>query len=174
MVRGIFSAYCSQANGALKTLDPTGAMDGKLIIALKRLPGNDDLPLPSYQTEESVGMDLHAAVAGTLQLLPGKVAAVPCGFAIAIPRNFEAQIRPRSGLAMKHAITVANAPGTIDPDYRGEIKVLLINLGEHPFEITRGMRIAQMVIAPVQRSHWKVVSQLPPTARNEGGFGHTG
>src|SRR5437016_268574 len=110
-------------------------METSLSIAIKRLPGNEDIPLPSYQTQDSVGMDLHAAVDRTVIMQPGSVVPVPCGFALAIPRGFEAQIRPRSGLAMKHSITVANAPGTIDPDYRGEVKVLLLNLGADPFQV---------------------------------------
>jgi dUTP pyrophosphatase len=143
-------------------------------IDLKRLPGAEDIPLPSYQTEGAVGMDLCACVPEPLVIPPGKVAAVPCGFAMAIPSGFEAQVRPRSGLVMKRAITVANAPGTIDPDYRGEVKVLLINLGDTPFAVTRGMRVAQMVIAPVLIAQWREVAELPPSERGEGGFGHTG
>jgi len=149
-------------------------MEAKLRIALKRLPGNHDLPLPAYQTADSVGMDICAAVAAPVVIAPRTVVLVPCGFAIAVPSGFEAQVRPRSGLAMKHAVTVANAPGTIDPDYRGEVKVLLINLGTEPFTVTRGMRIAQMVIAPVQIAQWEEVADLPATERAEGGFGHTG
>lgn len=119
-------------------------------------------------------MDLYACIPERMVIPPGKQVSVPCGFAAAIPPGFEAQIRPRSGLVMKHAVTVANAPGTIDPDYRGEVKVLLINLGEDLFEVTRGMRVAQMVISPVQRAEWQVVTELPQSGRGEGGFGHTG
>ena len=145
-----------------------------LEVKIKRLPGNDDLPFPTYQTKDSVGMDLHAAVTGETKVVPGVVTTIPCGFAIALPSGYEAQIRPRSGLAAKHAISLANTPGTIDPDYRGEVKVLLVNLGLEPFIVTRGMRIAQMVVMPVPRVAWAVVDELPPTPRGEGGFGHTG
>jgi dUTP pyrophosphatase len=145
-----------------------------LEVKIKRLPGGEDLPLPTYQTKDAVGMDLHAAVTEDVKLVPGVVVAVPCGIAIALPSGYEAQIRPRSGLAAKHAISLANTPGTIDPDYRGEIKVLLINLGLEPYVVTRGMRVAQMVVMPVPRVAWSVVDDLPPTPRGEGGFGHTG
>jgi dUTP pyrophosphatase len=145
-----------------------------LEVKIKRLPGGEDLPLPTYQTKDAVGMDLHAAVTEDVKLVPGVVVAVPCGIAIALPSGYEAQIRPRSGLAAKHAISLANTPGTIDPDYRGEIKVLMINLGLEPYVVTRGMRIAQMVVMPVPRVAWSVVDDLPPTPRGEGGFGHTG
>lgn len=145
-----------------------------LEVKIKRLPGGENLPLPTYQTKDAVGMDLHAAVAEDTKVVPGVVTAIPCGFSIALPSGYEAQIRPRSGLAAKHAISLANTPGTIDPDYRGEVKVLLINLGLEPFLVTRGMRIAQMVVMPVPRVAWAVVDELPPTPRGEGGFGHTG
>jgi len=145
-----------------------------LEVKIKRLPGGENLPLPTYQTKDAVGMDLHAAVAEDAKIVPGVVTAIPCGFAIALPAGYEAQIRPRSGLAAKHAISLANTPGTIDPDYRGEVKVLLINLGLEPFVVTRGMRIAQMVVMPVPRVAWAVVDELPPTPRGDGGFGHTG
>jgi dUTP pyrophosphatase len=149
-------------------------MEAKLIISVKVLPGNEDLPLPSYQSEGAVGMDLFAAVPQTVVIHPGKVVAVPCGLIMAIPRGFEGQVRPRSGLALQHAVTIVNAPGTIDPDYRGEVKVLLINLGIATFDVTRGMRIAQLVVAPVQVAQLAQVADLPPTDRGEGGFGHTG
>ncbi len=145
-----------------------------LKIAIQRLPGNADLPLPSYQSEGAVGMDLHAAVAADVTVAPGAVVAIPCGFALAVPPGYEAQVRPRSGLAAKHAISIANSPGTIDPDYRGEVKVLLINHGKEPFAVTRGMRIAQLLVLPVPRVVWEEVAELPPTARGAGGFGHTG
>lgn len=143
-------------------------------VAIRKLPGNEDLPLPAYQSEWAVGMDLHAAVTSDVTLAPGAVATVPCGIAIAIPPGYEGQVRPRSGLAAKHGISIVNAPGTIDPDYRGEVKVLLINHGKEPFVVTRGMRIAQLLVAPVDRVVWKEVPDLPPTARGDGGFGHTG
>jgi len=143
-------------------------------VKIRRLPGNTDVPLPAYQSQDAVGMDLHAAVAEPVTVAPGAVAGIPCGFAMALPPGYEAQVRPRSGLAAKHAISLANPPGTIDPDYRGEVKVLLINHGKEPFVVTRGMRIAQMVVMPVPRVSWAEVSELPATARGEGGFGHTG
>ena len=147
---------------------------GAIEVSIKRLPHNADLPLPAYQTKDAVGMDVPAAVAADVTIAPGEVAAIPCGFAMAVPPGFEAQVRPRSGLAAKNAVTVANAPGTIDPDYRGEVKVLLINHGKAPFVVTRGMRIAQLLVVPVPRVAWVEVAELPSTDRGEGGFGHTG
>lgn len=146
----------------------------ELAVSIRKLPGAEDLPLPSYQSEGAAAMDLHAAVAGDLVVEPGAVARVPCGFAVAVPPGYEAQIRPRSGWAARHAVTVANAPGTIDSDYRGEVQVLLINHGSEPFRVTRGLRIAQMVVVPVPRVVWREVAELPPTGRGAGGFGHTG
>jgi len=145
-------------------------------VSIRRLPGNDDLPLPEYQSEHAAGMDLHAAVpeATPHTIEPGQIALIPCGFALAVPVGFEAQVRPRSGLSMKHGITMINAPGTIDADYRGEVRVPLINHGQESFDITRGMRIAQMLIVPVPRTQWVEVDELPATERGEGGFGHTG
>jgi len=119
-------------------------------------------------------MDLAAAVADPITLAPGARALIPCGFAIAVPDGFEGQVRPRSGLAARHGVTVINAPGTIDADYRGEVMVALINLGDSPFVVARGMRIAQLLVAPVPRVTWSEVPELPPTARGAGGFGHTG
>jgi dUTP pyrophosphatase len=145
-----------------------------LEVEIRRLPGTEDVPLPAYQSADAAGMDLHAAVPAPWTLAPGQVLAVPCGFSLAVPPGYEAQVRPRSGLAAKHAVTVANAPGTIDADYRGEVKVLLVNLGREPFEITRGMRIAQLLVAPLPRVSWRVVETLSETARGAGGFGHTG
>jgi dUTP pyrophosphatase len=146
----------------------------ELTVSIRKLPGAEDLPLPSYQSEGAAAMDLHAAVSGDLVVEPGAVARVPCGFAVAVPPGYEAQIRPRSGWAARHAVTVANAPGTIDSDYRGEVQVLLINHGPEPFRVTRGLRIAQMVVVPVPRVVWREVAELPPTGRGAGGFGHTG
>jgi len=146
----------------------------QLEIEIRRLPGNADLPLPSYQSQEAVGMDLHAAVTTEVAVPAGAVVAIPCGFSLAVPLGYEAQVRPRSGLAAKHGISLANTPGTIDPDYRGEVKVLLINHGKEPFVVTRGMRVAQLLVLPVPRVVWKEVAELPPTARGAGGFGHTG
>ena len=145
-------------------------------VAIRRLPHAQGLPLPAYQTEGAAGMDLHAAVAEgeTLTLRPGARAMVPTGFAIALPVGYEAQIRPRSGLAAKHGVTCLNAPGTIDHDYRGEVQVILVNLGDADFHIRRGERIAQMLIAPVTRAAWREVDSLDETERGTGGFGSTG
>ncbi|HVI51155.1 MAG TPA: dUTP diphosphatase [Candidatus Sulfotelmatobacter sp.] len=143
-------------------------------VSVRRLPHGADLPLPAYETAHAAGLDLPAAVEADLVLPPGAKALVPTGLSIALPEDFEAQVRPRSGLAAKHAVTVLNSPGTIDADYRGEIKVILINHGHEPFTITRGMRIAQMVVAPVVRAQWRECDELPETARGEGGFGSTG
>jgi dUTP pyrophosphatase len=141
-----------------------------------KLPHGEDLPLPSYETGEAAGMDLRAAVPenAPLTLEPGARVLVPTGFAMSIPPGFEAQIRPRSGLALKHGLGLVNAPGTIDSDYRGEIKIILINLGQENFEIARGMRIAQMIIAPVLQVAIEPVTSLDDTARGAGGFGSTG
>ncbi len=141
-------------------------------IKFKRLPGCEDLPLPDYKTSGSAGMDLVAAEGGAL--VPGGRAVVRCGFAMAVPKGYEAQIRPRSGLAHRHGVTVANAPGTIDSDYRGEVCVILVNLGFETFEWSRGHRIAQMVVAPIVRATLEVVDSLPATVRGKGGFGSTG
>ncbi|HEV2627958.1 MAG TPA: dUTP diphosphatase [Pseudolabrys sp.] len=145
-------------------------------IRVQRLPHASGLPLPSYQTEHAAGLDLLAALpAGApLMLAPGARALVPTGLAIALPPGFEAQVRPRSGLAVKSGLTVLNSPGTIDSDYRGEVQVLLINLGDAPVLLERGMRIAQMVIAPVQRAVLTEGPSLDPTTRGSGGFGSTG
>lgn len=143
-------------------------------VAIRRLPGHEDLPLPEYQSHHAAAVDLHAAVNEPLTLEPGAIALVPCGFAMAVPEGYEAQVRPRSGLAARHGIAMPNSPGTIDSDYRGQVQVPLINHGREPFVIERSMRIAQMVIKPVPRIAWDEVDELPSTARGEGGFGHTG
>jgi dUTP pyrophosphatase len=143
-------------------------------VQIQRLPGSEGLPLPSYQTAHAAAMDLAAAVGDPVTLAPGQRYLVPCGFAIAVPEGYEAQIRPRSGLASKYGVTVVNAPGTIDADYRGEVKVALINLGQASFVVERGMRIAQMLVAPVPRVRWDEVAELPDSSRGSGGFGHTG
>ena len=143
-------------------------------VQVMRLPHGADLPLPDYATADSAGMDLLAAVDSPLTLAPGARALVPTGLAIALPPGFEAQVRPRSGLALKQGLTVLNAPGTVDADYRGEVGVILINLGQAPAAIERGMRIAQMVVAPVSRLAWDAVAALPETGRGAGGFGSTG
>jgi dUTP pyrophosphatase len=146
------------------------------VVDIVRLAHNPDLPLPAYETAGAAGMDLRAAVPEdeALVLRPGARTAVPTGLAFALPDGFEAQVRPRSGLALKSGVTVANAPGTIDQDYRGELKVLLVNLGEEDFVIRRGDRVAQLVIAPVVQAAWREVGALDATARGAGGFGSTG
>lgn len=143
-------------------------------IAVRRLPHADGLPLPAYATDHAAGMDLLAAVAEPLEIAPGARALVPTGLAIALPVGYEAQVRPRSGLALKHGVTVLNSPGTVDADYRGEVGVILANLGAEPFRIERGMRIAQMVIARHERAVWAETDSLTETARGTGGFGSTG
>jgi dUTP pyrophosphatase len=145
-------------------------------IAVTRLPHAQDLPLPAYETTGSAGMDLRAAVPddAPITLHPGARATVPTGLSIALPQGFEAQVRPRSGLAAKSGVTCLNSPGTVDSDYRGEIKAILINLGPEDFVIRRGDRIAQMVIAPVVQATWAEVESLDETARGAGGFGSTG
>lgn len=143
-------------------------------VALQRLPQGDGLPIPGYMSEHASGADLCAAVREQLTLLPGARALVPTGFSIAVPPGYEAQIRPRSGLAIRCGVTCLNAPGTIDADYRGEVQVVMANFGTEPFVIRRGDRIAQMVVAPVARASFDPVDDLPSTVRGEGGFGSTG
>lgn len=145
-----------------------------LTIKIKPLAHFGDLPLPKFETALAAGADLRAALDEDMTLAPGARALVPTGFAMALPAGYEAQIRPRSGLAYKHGITCLNTPGTIDADYRGEVKVLLINHGDAPFAITRGERVAQMVIAPITQPKFVAVETLDDTARGEGGFGSTG
>ena len=148
--------------------------ESHLTVAIQRLPGNDDVPLPAYQSEHAAAMDLHAAVAAPITIAPGEIALIPCGFAMAVPVGYEAQIRPRSGLALKHGISIPNAPGTIDADYRGQVQVIVVNLGAEPFTIERSLRIAQMIVKPVPRVAWQEVDELPASDRGAGGFGHTG
>ena len=148
-------------------------MPNKITIQIKRFPDHKDLPLPKYMTEGAAGMDVCAAILKDTIVAPGQTIMVPCGFAVAIPDGFEAQIRPRSGLAYKYGISILNSPGTIDSDYRGEIKVMLINHGAKPFKVSRGMRIAQMLILPLPKVVWKEVEELNITARGDGGYGHT-
>jgi dUTP diphosphatase len=143
-------------------------------IAIRLEPHGEGLPLPSYETALSAGMDLRAAVSERMVVLPGERAILPTGICIALPEGTEAQVRPRSGLAAKHGISMVNTPGTIDADYRGEIKVILINHGAESFTIERGDRIAQLVIAPVLRAVWRQTDSLDDTDRGAGGFGHTG
>ncbi|MGO8731947.1 MAG: dUTP diphosphatase [Terriglobia bacterium] len=149
-------------------------MESEISIPIRRISGSEDIPLPAYESVGAAGMDVRAAVKSTIRLEPGRSALVPSGFAIALPPGYEAQLRPRSGLATKYGVTLVNSPGTIDSDYRGEVVVALINLGVEIFEITRGLRIAQMVVAPVKRAEWNEVQDLPSTSRDSGGFGHTG
>lgn len=130
--------------------------------------------VPHYQSDEAAGMDLHAALESAVEILPGDIELVPCGFAMSIPSGFEAQVRPRSGLATRNGISMPNAPGTIDSDYRGEVKIPLINLGNEPFTVEQGTRIAQMVISPIFRAEIEEVESLEETARGAGGFGSTG
>lgn len=143
-------------------------------VRVMRLEGNQDMALPSYETDGASGLDLRAAVQGELTLHPGEIRRVPTGLAISLPSGYEAQIRPRSGLALKHGVGMVNSPGTIDSDYRGEIGLVLINWGKNPFVIRRGERIAQMVVARVSRAEVLEVDRLETTARGEGGFGHSG
>ncbi|MBN9673076.1 dUTP diphosphatase [Roseibium aggregatum] len=146
----------------------------QVTLEFKRLDHGSDLPLPAYQSEQAAGLDLLAAVDAPVTLKPGDRALVPTGLAMALPSGFEAQVRPRSGLAAKHGVTVLNTPGTIDADYRGEVKVILINLGDADFTVNRGERIAQMVIAPVVQADIQEVEALSDTTRGAGGFGSTG
>jgi dUTP pyrophosphatase len=143
-------------------------------VQVRVLPHGEGLPLPSYATAGAAGADVCAAVEGELVLAPGARAAVPTGLVLAVPQGYEVQVRPRSGLALKHGVTVANAPGTVDSDFRGELRVILVNLGEAPYVIRRGDRIAQLVVAPVVQARWVRAAALPETARGEGGFGSTG
>jgi dUTP pyrophosphatase len=145
-----------------------------IIVAVHHLEHGRGLPLPEIATSAAAGVDLMAAVSEAVTIAPGARKLVPTGLAIALPDGYEAQVRPRSGLAMRHGVTVLNSPGTIDADYRGEIGVLLINLGQEAFTIERGMRIAQMVVAPVARLQWREVTELPVSERGSGGFGSTG
>jgi dUTP pyrophosphatase len=149
-------------------------MTKPLPVSISQLPHAKGLGLPKYGTEHSAGMDLEAAIDIPVTLKPGDRALVPTGIAIALPAGYEAQVRPRSGLAAKNGVTVLNTPGTIDADYRGEVKVILVNLGTEPFTIERGMRIAQMVIAAYSRVDWNAVDTLDETTRGAGGFGSTG
>ncbi len=143
-------------------------------VQITRTDGRDDIPLPEYATEGSAGMDVRAAVEGEVVLKPGETALIPSGFAIALPQGYEAQVRPRSGLAIKHTIGILNSPGTIDSDYRGEVKIILTNFGKKEFVVRRGDRIAQLVISRYARAGWEEKESLEGTARGAGGFGHTG
>jgi dUTP pyrophosphatase len=145
-----------------------------LTVKIRRLPSAAELELPVYMTPGAAGMDLRAAVVGDVVIEPGGIVLVPTGLEVAIPDGYEGQVRPRSGLAVKHGISLPNTPATIDADYRGEIRVPLINLGREEFRVSRGMRIAQLVVAPVVRVTWDEVADLPGTTRGGSGFGHSG
>ena len=149
-------------------------MTNNVTVTIAREPGCKDIPLPAYETDHAAGMDLRAAVSESLTIAPGERVLVPTGIRIALPPGAEAQVRPRSGLAIRHGLSMVNTPGTIDADYRGEIRVILINLGQEPYTVKRGDRIAQLVVAPVFRVDWNVADTLDETARGDGGFGHTG
>ena len=153
-----------------------GAASGfeEVAVLVSRLPENPDLPLPAYATAGSAGADLAACVAAPVVLGPGERTSIGTGLCLALPPGYAAEIRPRSGLAARHGLTLVNAPGTIDADYRGEIRILLVNLGEDPVTIRRGDRIAQMLVHPVTRARFEQTASLPDTGRGEGGFGHTG
>jgi dUTP pyrophosphatase len=143
-------------------------------VAVSRLPHGADLALPAYATPGSAGLDLLAAISDDISLAPGSRVLMPTGLAIALPEGYEAQVRPRSGLALKNGVTVLNSPGTIDADYRGEIGIILINHGDAPFVVTRSMRIAQLIVAPVTQLSWVETTELPTTTRGTGGYGSTG
>ena len=145
----------------------------KIDVYIQKISGNDDIPLPQYMTSQAAGMDIVAAVTQEEIILPGQRKKIPTGIKIALPDGYEAQIRPRSGLAIKQGITLLNSPGTIDADYRGEIALIIINLGEEPFIVTRGMRLAQIVVQKICRIEWIETSKLTSTPRGGGGFGHT-
>ncbi len=158
----------------MKSASEEGVGSPPICVRLARQPGGGGLPLPEPATLGSAGVDLRAAIEEDLLIEPGARVLVPSGFAIELPEGFEGQVRPRSGLALRHGISIPNAPGTIDSDYRGEIKVILMNAGSEPFRVSRGDRIAQLVVAPVQRAIWREVDGLVDTGRGDGGFGHTG
>ncbi len=149
-------------------------MGSPIKVQIRRKPGCEDIPLPRYMSAQAAGMDLRAACEGEVTIAPGEVKAVGCGFHMAVPAGYEAQIRARSGLALRCGLTLPNAPGTIDADYRGEVCVILANVSRRPFTVRRGMRIAQMVFAPVARAELEETEALDETPRGAGGFGHTG
>lgn len=163
-----------EVKGPTAPVEPLFCGGDPVPVAITRLAHGKDLPLPAPATEHAAGMDLCAAVADAVVLEPGERTLIPTGFAIALPPGFEAQVRPRSGLALKHGITLPNAPGTIDADYRGEVGVILANRGTEDFTVTRGMRIAQMVVAAVSSVRWREVDDLAPSSRGDSGFGSTG
>ncbi|OPY88585.1 MAG: Deoxyuridine 5'-triphosphate nucleotidohydrolase [Smithella sp. PtaU1.Bin162] len=146
---------------------------GEIEVYIHKLAGNEDIPLPQYMTDQAAGMDIFAAVAKEEIILPGERKKIPTGISVALPAGYEAQIRPRSGLALREGVTLLNSPGTIDADYRGEIALIMINHGEDPFIVSRGLRLAQMVIQKIYRVNWVQSEELNSTARGAGGFGHT-
>jgi dUTP pyrophosphatase len=146
---------------------------GKIKVDIQKLAGNEDIPLPRYMTNMAAGMDIFAAVVNDEMIEPGHRKMIPTGIAIALPEGYEAQIRPRSGLAIKNGITLLNSPGTIDADYRGEISLIVINHGNDPFVVSRGMRLAQMIVQKVSQVDWVETNKLSETQRGQGGFGHT-
>lgn len=149
-------------------------MSRPINVKIKRLAGSEGVPMPVKMTEHAAGFDLHAAVETPVTIGPGEIRLIPCGFAMALPQGYEAQVRPRSGLSSKHGITLVNSPGTIDADYRGQVQAPLINHGKTAFVIERGMRIAQMLVLPVPPVELEEVEELDSTTRGSGGFGHTG
>ena len=163
-----------RARDAAPSWPPVALRSGTVPVLVCRVAGNDDLPLPVYATAQSAGADLAAGVHTPVTIRPGERASVGTGLRIALPEGYEAEIRPRSGLAEKFGLTLLNAPGTVDADYRGELRVILVNLGRHPVTILRGDRIAQMLVRPVARARFHMAAELPGTLRGEGGFGHTG
>ncbi len=165
---------CALVGAPAVGLSGENAVARPITVKLKRLGGAAEVPLPKFATDHAAGADLHAAVAESVTLKPGEIRLIPCGFAMAIPPGYEAQVRPRSGLSSKHGVTLINSPGTIDADYRGEVQVPLVNHGKEPFVVERGMRIAQMVIAAVPKVAFAEVEELDETKRGSGGFGHTG
>ncbi len=157
-----------------RPLPGAGGASPAVEVLLQRLPHAAGVSLPEFATAGAAGADVRAAVGEETELAPGERAAIPTGLVLAVPAGYEVQVRPRSGLALRHGVTVANAPGTIDSDYRGEVMVILVNLGREPFAIRRGDRIAQLVVAPVQRATFRECGELPATTRGAGGFGSTG
>jgi dUTP pyrophosphatase len=145
-----------------------------ITLSVRRKAGCEDLPLPRYMSEAAAGMDVCAAVDGPVAVAPGEIKLIPTGLYVAVPQGYEIQVRPRSGLALKHGLAIVNSPGTIDADYRGEVGIIVGNIGREPFSITRGMRIAQLIVAAVARAEVEVVTELPETGRGAGGFGHSG
>lgn len=149
-------------------------MSEPIEVKIRRKPGCEDIELPRYMSEHAAGLDVCAAVDEDVTIAPGEIKLIPCGFYMALPAGYEAQMRPRSGLALRHGVLLPNSPGTIDADYRGEVCIILGNVGREPFTISRGMRVGQLVIAPVTRAEVRVVDALDATVRGDGGFGHTG